>query len=123
VSRSIEQTPDALVVNYTGLYRLLCLRHRVTVPYRSIGSVAVGGIEVPGTFARRTGLSWGFFNNTRRGTFWSGGRRMFLDFADPARAVVLELTGERDDVVAIEPNESPEELAAALRERAALDQN
>jgi hypothetical protein len=42
---------------------------------------------------------------------------VFLDFEDPARAVVLDLKGHRFARVAVQPDTSPEELAEAIRER------
>jgi hypothetical protein len=59
------------------------------------------------------------FGDTRRGTFWSGGRRLFLDVNDPERAVVLELEGHPFARVALTVDD-PEAFAGQLRAKAGL---
>jgi hypothetical protein len=120
VGRAIGLTQNALAVRYSGLDALVRARKRVVVPYISIRFVGVGFADVPATFAFRVGLTTAPLGTTRRGTFWWNGKRMFLDFADPARAVVLQLANERDDLIAIEPDTSPADLAAVLHDRAGV---
>ena len=117
MARRIELAPDALVVRYDGLDRLATLVGGVRVPYGAIRLVRVGLDEVPPWYAFRLGLSTAPFARHRRGRFWAGGRSWFLDLGDPRRAVVIELEGGPYDVVAVEPDTDPEQLAAAIRER------
>jgi hypothetical protein len=117
MARRIELAPDALVVRYEGLDRLMVLVGEVRVPYESIRLVRIGLDELPPWHAFRLGLSTAPLGDHRRGRFWVRGRSWFLDVADPQRAVVLELENGPYDVVAIEPDTDPEQLAAAIRER------
>jgi hypothetical protein len=121
VARSIDLTPNALAVRYSGADALLRGRRRLIVPHVAIRSVRIGFTDVPAAFALRIGLSTAPLGKSRRGTFWWNGKRMFLDFANPERAVVLELGDEQDALVAIEPDTPPDDLAAALRERSGAD--
>jgi hypothetical protein len=114
VSRRIELTDDELAVRYDGLSAALVLTRELRVPSSAIRSVSVGLADVPGPFAFRLGLSTGPFGNTRRGRFWAGGRRLFLDVDDPERAVVLELEGHEYARVALNVDD-PESFAGQLR--------
>ena len=114
MSRRIELEDEALVVRYEGLSAAAVLRRELRVPYEAIHSVAVGLEELPGAFAFRIGTSTAPLGATRRGTFWSGGRRQFLDVDDPERAVVLELEGQRYARVALTVDD-PAATAERLR--------
>ena len=70
--------------------------------------------ELPGPLAFRIGTSTAPLGNTRRGTFWTGGRRVFLDVDDPQRALVLDLEGHRNARVALTVDD-PEATAARIR--------
>jgi hypothetical protein len=117
MSRTIELEPDAVVLGYSGVSALTRLTNEVRIPYTAISSVSVGLEEVPSALAFRIGLSTAPFGGTRRGQFWWAGKRVFLDLEDPARAVVLDLQGQRFARVAVEPDTTPDELAEAIRER------
>jgi hypothetical protein len=117
VARRIELTDTRLLAHYSGFDALLRLRRTVAVPYSAIGSVRIGFEDLPGALTIRVGLTTAPFGRTRRGTFWWNGKRLFLDFANPDRAVVLELTDEHDNAVAIEPDTNPNDLAEKIRER------
>jgi hypothetical protein len=119
MARRIELTDTRLVAHYSGFDALLRLRRGVAVPYSAIRSVRIGFEDLPGALAIRIGLTTAPLGRTRRGTFWWNGRRLFLDFANPDRAVMLELTHEHDDAVAIEPDTNPNDLAERIRERRA----
>ena len=115
----LELLDDRLRVDYLGLEQLLVLRDKFDVPYDRIERVEVGLERVPSVWTLKAGLSvpW---SDRRAGKFWTGGKRLFLDVKDRRRAVVLHLRdGDPYDVVALQPDQ-PEELAAALRERAGL---
>ena len=117
MGRTIELGPDGVVLGYSGFSRLLRATGEVSIPYTAIRSVSVGLDEVPSAVAFRVGLSTAPFGSTRQGQFWWAGKRVFLDFEDPARTVVLDLMGNRFARVAVQPDTSPEDLAAAIRER------
>jgi hypothetical protein len=117
VARRIELTDTRLVAHYSGVDALLRLRRTVAVPYSAIGFVRIGFEDLPGALTIRIGLTTAPLGRTRRGTFWWNGKRLFLDFANPDRAVVLELSGEHDDAIAIEPDTNPNDLAEKIRER------
>ncbi len=90
----------------------------MTVPYEEIESVDVGLRDAPSVWAFRVGLA-DPLSGTRRGRFWSRGRKYFLDLRDPRRALVLRLRRPGPfDVVAIEADDA-EALAEQLRERLA----
>jgi hypothetical protein len=117
VARTIELDRDDLVVEYSGLSAPTRATRGLRIPYSAVRTVSVGFDEVPSALAFRIGLSTAPFGSTRKGQFWWAGRRVFLDFEDPARAVVLDLKGHRFARVAVQPDTSPEELAQAIRER------
>ena len=76
---------------------------------------------MPSALAFRVGVSTAPFGSTRQGQFWWAGKRLFLDFEDPARAVVLDLKDNRFARVAFQPDTSPEELAEKLGLRVTAD--
>ena len=117
MSRTIELEPDALVLRYSGVSALARLTNELRIPYDQIRSMSVGLDEVPSALGFRVGVSTAPFGSTRQGQFWWAGKRLFLDFGDPSRAVVLDLRGHRFARVAVEPDTSPEELADAIRTR------
>ena len=117
MARTIELEPDALVLGYSGVSAPARLTSEERIPYEQIRSVSVGLDEVPSAFAFRVGVSTAPFGTTRKGQFWWAGKRLFLDFEDPARAVVLDLKGHRFARVAFQPDTNPEELAEKLRLR------
>jgi hypothetical protein len=117
VSRRIELLDDELHVQYSGLSAFAAGARNLHVPYSAIREVRIGLEELPGTFALKVGTNTAPFGDTRRGTFWTGGRRIFLDVNDPARAVVLDLEGNRFARVALTVDD-PEGFAEQLRARA-----
>jgi hypothetical protein len=117
VARRIELLDDELHVHYDGLSALAVAKRDLHVPYGAVREVRVGLEELPGTFAIKAGTNTAPFGETRRGTFWTGGRRLFLDVNDRERAVVLELEGHRFARVALTVDD-PDGFAAILRARA-----
>ena len=117
MARTIELEPDELVLGYSGVSALARLTNELRIPYEQIRLVSVGLDEVPSALAFRMGLSTAPFGTTRKGQFWWAGKRLFLDFDDPARTVVLDLKGHRFARVAFQTDTSPEELAEKLRLR------
>ena len=116
MSRRIELLDDELRLRYSGLSAVAAVIRSVGIPYSMIRSVSVGLEQLPGTFALRLGTNTSPFGHTRRGTFWSSGRRLFLDVNDPERAVVLELEGHPYARVALTVDD-PEGFAEQLRAR------
>jgi hypothetical protein len=116
MSRAIDLRDTEVVVRYDGLSAAATVQREVRVPYSTIEQVAVGLFELPGPLTFRVGTSTAPFGDTRRGTFWVGRDRWFLDLAHRARAVVLDLRGHRYARVALEADE-PERLAERIRER------
>jgi hypothetical protein len=121
MARTIALEPDAVVLGYSGLSALTRLRGEVRVLYEQIRSASVGLEEVPSLLAFRVGLSTAPFGDSRKGQFWWAGKRVFLDFEDPARAVVLELKGHPFARIAVEPDTDPEQLAGQIGERVSAD--
>jgi hypothetical protein len=117
VARTIRLEPEDVVLGYSGLSALTRGRGEVRVRYDQIRSVSVGLDEVPSALALRVGLSTAPFGATRKGQFWWAGKRVFLDFEHPERAVVLELKGHSFARIAVEPDTDAEPLAAQIRER------
>ena len=110
---------DALRVTFRGIHRLWTLRRRLTVPLAhivdarrdpSLASSSPGwrllGAELPGVVAA--------------GRFVKDGERAFWDVVDPAKAVVIELRGERYARLVLEvddPEKTVDSVRRALRER------
>jgi hypothetical protein len=117
VPRTIDLAEGSFVVRYSGLAALARLTSEVRVRYEQIRNVSVGLDELPQIWSPRIGITTAPLGRTRRGIFWSGGERLFMDFANPRRAVVLDLDGHRYKRVAIEPESDPQELANELRRR------
>jgi hypothetical protein len=117
VSRRIDLAPDAVVIRYGGLGAALTLVRELRIPYRSIRRIEVGADDLPSPFTlRRIGLA-DPITGTRRGRFWTGGKKWFLDVRTPSRAVVLTVAPGSDyDAVAIE-TDLTEHLADGIRAR------
>jgi hypothetical protein len=118
VARTIDVRETELVVRYDGLAATVVLTREVRIPYSAIREVSVGLFELPGPLAFRIGVSTAPWGDTRRGTFWMGRDRWFLDLSHRRRAVALELQGHRYARVALEADE-PERLAERIREKLA----
>jgi hypothetical protein len=117
VARTIRLEPEAVVLGYSGLSAFTRVKGEIRVPYEQIRSASVGLEEVPSTLAFRVGLSTAPFGGSRKGQFWWAGKRVFLDFEEPERAVVLELKGHPFARIAVQPDTDPELLAEQIRER------
>lgn len=103
MSRTIELGGDGVRIRYGGADAATVLLQELHVPYELIDDVQVGLNPAPSPWTlRRVGLSEPI-TGRRRGRFWAGGKRFFLDLRDPARALVLRCRpGARFDVVAVE---------------------
>ena len=118
MARTIDLRDDELVVRYDGLAAATVLTRELRVPYSQIENVDVGLYDLPGPLTFRVGTSTAPFGDTRRGTFWRGRERWFLDLSHRARAVVLDLRGHRYTRAALEVDE-PQRLAELIREKLA----
>ena len=117
MARTIELGEEGVRIRYGGADALATLVRDLHVPYVQIASVEVGLEDAPSPWApRRVGVAEPL-TGRRRGRFWSGGRRLFLDLRDPSRALVLNCRpGARWDVIAIE-TDAAESQADLIRRR------
>lgn len=102
-------------IRYGGLDAALALKRDLEIPFHAIEDVSIGLEDAPSTWTvRRIGLS-DPITGARKGHFWVGGKRFFLDLRRPERALVLRLKPGYDyDVVAVEVDH-PESLLEAIR--------
>lgn len=85
---------DNLVVQIQGMDKLWALTSRLVIPLSSVRGVTADagidkdpkGLRGPGTRVRGV---------ITAGTFRTDGDRVFWDVHDPAKAVVIELSGQR----------------------------
>src|SRR3712207_4376281 len=97
MSRTLELGRDGVRIRYGGAHAATVLLQELHMPYELIDDVRVGLDPAPSPWTlRRVGLSEPI-TGRRRGRFWTGGKRFFLDLRDPARALVLRCRpGARD---------------------------
>ena len=110
VSVSIERSKAIFAVQ--GLHRFLAFKHRFDIPLAHVTDVraadptALGGwwkgLRLPGVHVP------GFIV---AGTFYRGGKRIFWDVSNPARAIVVDLDGEAYHQLIIEVEDPAAEIA------------
>jgi hypothetical protein len=118
--RRIALEPDALVVRFDGLTRLLAMRRVLRVPYASIRRVWDGPFDPGGSAAWRVaGTCTAPFGSRCEGHFRWRKRWAFLSYTDRRRSVAIDVADPRlrYALVAVEPDD-PEALRAELRARA-----
>jgi hypothetical protein len=112
----VELLDDRFVIHNEGLRRFLTVVGTITVRYEAIDSVQVGLADVPPWFTWRVGYNPGL-RSRRAGVFWWRGRKWFMDVADPARTLVVQLKeGAGYDALAITVDD-PITLATELTAR------
>jgi hypothetical protein len=92
---------DTLVVEIEGLDKLWALTSRLEIPLGSVRGATADpgaikepkGLRAPGTHVPGV---------ITAGTFHVEGQRVFWDVHDPARAIVIELAGQRYDRLVIQ---------------------
>jgi hypothetical protein len=85
---------DDLIVDVEGLDKLWALKSRLTIPLANVRGATIDpgivrgpkGFRAPGTHMPGVIVA---------GTFHHDGERVFWDVHDPAKAVVIQLDGER----------------------------
>ncbi len=94
---------------------MLAFKRELEIPLHAIENTWIGLEDPPSTWTfRRVGLS-DPITGTRKGHFWVGRTRYFLDFRRPDRALVIRLKpGYNADLVAIEVDHA-ESLLDAIR--------
>ncbi|GAA2848005.1 hypothetical protein GCM10010517_05170 [Streptosporangium fragile] len=107
----IELTADTLTVHVEGLNRLLALKSRLEVPLAHVRHAEVGGPSSPGGLRAPGTRIPGVIS---AGTFHVDYRKVFWDVRDPAKAVVIDLSGADFDQLVVEVDD-PQAVAASIR--------
>ena len=84
-----------------GLHKVWALKSRLEFPLSSVVSVQLNpqmadrprGLRAPGTYIPRL---------ITAGTFYAESKRWFWDVCDPNRALIIELKGEKYQILVIE---------------------
>lgn len=112
----IEIVAGTLTLEVLGLHKIWALKSRLRFPLSSIRSVAIDpqladrprGLRAPGTYIPRM---------ITAGTFYADKKRWFWDVSDPNNALVIELEGEKYQMLVVEvekPNLVVGQIRAAL---------
>ena len=107
---------DALTLEVLGLHKIWALKSRLQIPLSSIRNIAIDpqladkprGLRAPGTYIPRM---------ITAGTFYADKKRWFWDVTNPDNAIVIELEGEKYQMVIVEvekPNKVVAQIKAAL---------
>jgi hypothetical protein len=119
---TIEIIGDRLVLEVTGIDRILALKHTVEVPLSHVAGidrdaaeagVFYHGLKLPGTAV--PGL-------VTAGSFLRGGKWTFWDVHDPRRAVIVRLHDEHYSRLVVgvdDPDETVTRVRSALAARQA----
>jgi hypothetical protein len=114
VARTVEVTPDAVVVRLTGWAALGALKRELRVPLGAIRSVSTARYGATGLRLVGSAIPW---TDIRAGRFRRDGLWTFLSFEDRDRVLTLELDrsvpGAAYDVVAVGVDE-PAAVAAEI---------
>ena len=97
----IQIKGDALEIEVLGLHKIWALKSRLSFPLASVTSVRRDpeiakrprGLRAPGTYIPR----W-----LTAGTFYADKKRWFWDVSNPANALVIELEGEKYQILVLE---------------------
>ena len=115
----IQITGDALAIEVLGIHKIWALKSRLSVPLSSIISVRRDaefakrprGLRAPGTYIPR----W-----LTAGTFYADKKRWFWDVSNPANALVIEVEGEKYQVLVLEIADAARALKRIEAARAQL---
>ena len=97
----INITGDRVDLEVLGLHKIWALKSRLSFPLSSIRSVRADpqlarkprGLRAPGTYIPRL---------ITAGTFYADKKRWLWDVSDPNRAIVIELEGEKYQILVVE---------------------
>ncbi len=97
----IQISGDTLTLEVLGLHKVWALKSRLQFPLSSVVSARLDpqmadkprGFRAPGTYIPRL---------ITAGTFYADKKRWFWDVSDPNRALVIELEGEKYQMLVIE---------------------
>lgn len=112
----IKITADEIELEILGLHKVWALKSALRFPLSSIRSVSIDpqladkprGLRAPGTYIPRM---------ITAGTFYADKKRWFWDVSDPNNALVIELEGEKYQILIVEvekPNHVVGQIKAAL---------
>ena len=112
----IKITADEIQIEILGLHRIWALKSSLQFPLSSIRSVAIDpqlaskprGFRAPGTHIPRL---------ITAGTFYADKKRWFWDVCNPDNAIVIELEGEKYQMLVVEvdkPHQVVGQIKAAL---------
>lgn len=101
-----------LTLEILGIHKVLALKSRLQFPLSSVSSVRIDpqladhplGWKAPGTYIPRL---------VTAGTFYFEKKRWFWDVSDPDNALVIELEGEKYQVLIVEV-EKPGKMAKQI---------
>jgi hypothetical protein len=112
VARTVDVTPDEVVVRLTGWTAAAALRRTLRIPRSAIRGVSTAAWHEDGLRIAGTGIP---FTDYRQGRFRRRGRWQFLSFERRDRVVALELdrAAVGYDVVVVGVDD-PEAVAAQL---------
>ena len=108
----INLAGDTISLEVLGLHKVWALKSRLQFPLASIKSVAIDpqladrprGLRAPGTYIPRL---------ITAGTFYADKKRWFWDVSNPNNALVIELEGEKYQMIVVEV-EQPEKVIAQI---------
>ena len=101
-----------LSIEILGIHKVLALKSRLQFPMSSVSSVRIDpqfadkplGLRAPGTYIPRM---------ITAGTFYHNKKRLFWDVSNPDNALVIELEGEKYQILIVEV-EKPGAVAAQI---------
>ena len=111
----------AFSLEVLGLHKLLALKSRLEFPLSSVVSVRLdpqlaykpSGWKAPGTYIPRILLVPPSLA-VAAGTFYSGGKRWFWDVCNPDKALIIEIEGEKYQMLVVEV-EKPSRVIGQIR--------
>ena len=101
-----------LTLEVLGIHKIWALKSRLQFPLSSVKSVTIDpqladrprGLRAPGTYIPRL---------LTAGTFYADKKRWFWDVCDPNHALIIELEGEKYQILVVEV-EKPSQVVAQI---------
>ncbi len=109
----IQISGDTIRLEILGIHKIWALKSALEFPLSSVRSVTIDpqladrprGLRAPGTYIPRM---------ITAGTFYHDKKRWFWDVSDPNNAIVIELEGEKYQMLVVEV-EKPGKVAAQIK--------